>query len=123
MEAVAADAADVVASIREKHCVVFGNRTVPRIGQPEVLPHDDAMAIAGLIKGIVADLADPVADHGEVHLAVVTDGGVVLAGAVAQLRLRQTPSCHRVAMKRRPLMNRSKLAAVFVARSSAGCRL
>ena len=71
--------------------VVVGVGTVPGIGQPEILPHHDAVAVAGFVEGVVADLPHPVADHVEVHVAVVAHGGVVLAGAVAQHGFAEAP--------------------------------
>ena len=65
---VAADALDEVARVAEKHRIVFRHGAVPGVRKPEVLPDDDAVAVAGLVEGIIADLADPVAHHDEVHV-------------------------------------------------------
>ena len=74
-----------------RHRVVIGDWAVPWVGEPEVLPDHDAVAVACFVKCVVADLADPVADHGEVHLAVVAHRGVVLASAIAQHRFAEAP--------------------------------
>ena len=78
-------------ALRQEHGVVVGIGAVPRIRQPEILPHHHPMAVAGIVELILADLADPVADHVEVHLGVVAHGGVVLPRAVAQHGFAEAP--------------------------------
>src|SRR6185312_5172103 len=82
----AANALNKVPRVREEHGVVFRNGTVPGIGQPEILPDDDAVTVAGFVEGVVADLADPIANHREVHFAVITHRGVIFARAITKHR-------------------------------------
>ena len=91
--------------VRHEQRVVVRVGTVPRVGQPEVLPHDDAVAVAGFVEFVVAGLPDPVADHGEVHVAVVADGGVVLARRGSAASIRGKPQLPPRGMKRRPLIH------------------
>jgi hypothetical protein len=88
---VIADAQDEIFHVLQKEIVIVRLGTVPGIGKPEVLPDYDSVPIAGFVKGIVADLADPVANHGEVHFAVVADRDIVFAGAIAEHRLAKAP--------------------------------
>ena len=71
--------------------VVVGVGTVPRIRQPEILPHHHAIPVAGFVEFVVADLPHPVADHVEVHLRVVAHRGIVFARAIAQHRFAEAP--------------------------------
>ncbi len=80
-----------VADVAQEHVVVVGVGAVDGVGQPEILPHHDAVAVAGVVEGVVAGLSHPVADHGEVHVAVVADGDVVFARAVAQHGFGEAP--------------------------------
>ena len=82
-----ADPPDGVSDVRHEEVLVGGVGAIPRIGEPEVLPDEEAVAVGGLVEFAVPGLADPVAHHGEVHVAVVTHGGFVLAGTVAQIGL------------------------------------
>src|ERR1035437_2889697 len=88
---VVADSQNEVSGVAQKQGVVCGNRAIPRVRQPEVLPDDDAVPVAGFVEGVVSDLPDPIADHGEVHLAVVAHCGVILARSIAQHRLGEAP--------------------------------
>src|ERR1039458_5753581 len=88
----AADAQHVVLDVGEEHGIVVGIGAIPGIGQPEILPHDDAVAVAGFVELVLADLAHPVADHVEIHFRVIAHGGVVFAGAVAQHALAEAPT-------------------------------
>ena len=81
----------VVAGVVEEELVVVGIGAVPRIGEPEVLPDDDAVAICGVVEELVVGLADPVTNHVEVLVSVEAHGDVVLAGTVAQHGLREAP--------------------------------
>ena len=85
------DAKNQVIRVLQEEVVVIRFGAVPGIGKPEVLPHYNAMTVAGFIKGFIADLADPVADHGEIHLAVVADRGVVFARTVAKHGFAESP--------------------------------
>jgi len=98
-----ADAQNHVLDVAQEHVVVVGIGAIQRVGEPEILPHDDAKLVAGLEELVVADLPDPVADHGEVHVAVVAHGGVVLAGTVAQHGLAKAP-VPATGARRRPLI-------------------
>src|SRR5580658_10696733 len=49
------------------------------------------MPVASVVESVLADLAHPVADHGEVHVAVVAHGGVVFARAVTQHGFAEAP--------------------------------
>src|ERR1019366_2442407 len=88
----AADAQHVIGDVVQEHGAVVGVGAIPGIGQPEILPHDDPVAIAGFVELLLADLAHPVADHVEVHFGVIAHGGVVFAGAVAQHALAEAPT-------------------------------
>ena len=87
----APDAVDEVAAVGEEQLFVVGVGTVPRIGQPEVLPHHDAVAVAGVVELIVARLPHPVAYHVVVHVAVVGHGRIVFAPAVVEVGLGEAP--------------------------------
>ena len=68
--------------------------------------------VARIIECIVADLADPVADHGEVHFAVIANSGVVFARAIAQHRFAESPVA--AARNEAPAVDPdAQLAAVF----------
>src|ERR1700679_1539069 len=88
---VVANAQQKISHVTHEEGVVIGDGTVPGISEPEVLPDHNAMPIAGLVKSLVADLSNPVADHGEVHLAVIAHACVVLTSAIAQHRFREAP--------------------------------
>ena len=49
------------------------------------------MAVAGGVERFVADLSHPVADHGEVHVAVIAHGNVIFARTVEQVVLVEAP--------------------------------
>ena len=80
-----------IGNVRHEKVVVPGVGTVERIRQPKILPHHDPILIRRLIKGIVARLADPVPDHGEVHFLVVAHRYVVFARAISQHGLGKAP--------------------------------
>src|SRR6201998_2047509 len=84
------DAQDKVVHVLQEELIVVWFRAVPRIGQPEVLPNHNPMAIAGFVKCVIADLADPVANHGEIHLTVIAHGGIVFARTIAQHRFAES---------------------------------
>ncbi len=87
----AADTPNVILCIRQEHGVVIRDGTVPRVRQPEVLPYHHAMAIARLVESLVADLADPVANHRKVHLTVVSHCAVIFTRPIAQHRFTEAP--------------------------------
>ena len=97
--------------------LVVGIRAVHRIGQPEILPHHDAVLVAGIVELVVAGLPHPVADHGEVHVLVVAHGHVVFARAVAQQLTSGKPQLPPRPMNRRPLI---KILSARVVRSVVG---
>src|ERR1035438_7996117 len=78
--------------IWQEHGIVVGVGAIPGIGEPEILPDDDAVAVAGFVELVLADLAHPVADHVEIHFRVIAHGGVVFAGAVAQHAFAEAPT-------------------------------
>ena len=80
-----------VAGIVHKHRLIVGVGAVGRISQPEVLPHHDTIAVAGLIEFPVAGHAHPVANHVVVHLLVVTHGSIKLPATVIQVVLAKGP--------------------------------
>jgi len=86
-----ANAEHCVLRVAQEQIVVIRVRTVPGIRKPEILPYDDAVPVAGFIKSGVPDLPHPVADHIEVHFAVVAQGSVIFARAVAQHRFAESP--------------------------------
>src|ERR1700679_1986339 len=86
-----ANAQQVIASNGQKEIVVVRVRAVPGIGEPEILPDYDAEAVSRIVKGLIAGLSDPVANHVEVLIAVITHGRVVLACTIAQHRFRKAP--------------------------------
>src|ERR1039457_1859141 len=88
----AAYAEHVVLNVAQEHGIVVGIGAIPGIGQPEILPDDDAVAVAGFVELVLADLAHPVADHVEIHFRVIAHGGVVFAGAVAQHAFAEAPT-------------------------------
>ncbi len=59
--------------------------------EPEVIPDHHAVAVAGVVEGLVGGHADPVADHVEVHLPVEAQARVVVPAAAAQHELRHAP--------------------------------
>ena len=88
---VVADAEEVILRVGEEEIVVVGVGAVPGIGEPEVLPDHNTIVIGGVIEGFVAGLADPVADHVEVLVAVVTHSGFVFASTIAEHGLGKAP--------------------------------
>ena len=86
-----ADAQNQVLHILQEEIIVIRFGAVPWIGQPEILPHHNSMTVAGFIERFIADLPDPVTNHGEVHFAVVAYGDVVFARAVAKHRFAESP--------------------------------
>ena len=85
------DPQDRVADVAQEQVVVVGIGPIVGIREPEVLPDHDAVLVAGVVELVVSRLADPVADHGEVHVAMEAHGDVVLALAVAEIGLRKAP--------------------------------
>jgi hypothetical protein len=98
------DAQDRVSHIAQKKVVIVRIRTVHRVGQPKILPDDDAVPVTGFVKFVVSGLADPVANKIEIQITVVPYGNVILASAVAQISLWKTPVAAACPTKRRPLM-------------------
>ena len=49
------------------------------------------MSVAGFVEFVVADLPHPIADHVEVHLAVIAQSGIIFARTVAQHRFAESP--------------------------------
>src|ERR1019366_4296052 len=88
----AAYAEHVVLNVAQEHGIIVGIGAIPGIGQPEILPDDDAVAVAGFVELVLADLAHPVADHVEIHFRVIAHGGVIFAGAVAQHAFAEAPT-------------------------------
>ena len=80
-----------VVGILEEHLLVFRIGAVVGICQPEVLPYHDAMTVAGLVEFLVAYLSHPVAHHVQVHVAVVAQGDVVVAGRIVEVYLTEPP--------------------------------
>ena len=66
-------------------------RSVPGVGQPEILPDHYAVTVAGVVEGLVVRHANPVADHGEIHVGMVANGNIVLAVPILQKVLRISP--------------------------------
>src|ERR1700760_1332003 len=66
-----ANAQHEIFHIVHKESVVVWYRAVRWIREPEVLPDHHPVPIASLVECFVPDLAHPVPDHGEVHLAVI----------------------------------------------------
>ena len=79
------DAQHRILHVAQEEIPVVRVRAVGRVREPEVLPDDDAVPVAGLVELVIGGLADPVADHGEIQVAVIADGDVVLAPAVTQI--------------------------------------
>ena len=87
----ASDTPHVVFGIAQEEHVVVRVRTVGRVGKPEVLPYHDTVSVARLVESLVAHLSYPVANHVEVHVAMIPHGDVVLTGAVEQVMLVESP--------------------------------
>ena len=85
------DAKHVVAGIFQEHRVVVGIRSIDGVGEPEILPNHDAVAVASLVKFAVARLSDPISDAIQVHFAMVAHRRVVFATAIAKVVLRKAP--------------------------------
>ena len=49
------------------------------------------MEVACLIKLLITRLSDPVSDHGEVHVTVITHGNIILPCPVVQVILTESP--------------------------------
>ena len=86
-----AHAQGVVACVGKEHVLILRVWSVAGVGEPEVLPHHDAIFVASLVELLVAGHAHPVANHVEVHVAVVTHGDVILAASVEQVLLAEAP--------------------------------
>ena len=71
-------AAHIVLCIVEEHALVVGVGSVGGIGEPEVLPEQDAEGVADVVELVVTCLPHPVADHGAIHVFVVGDGSLVV---------------------------------------------
>ena len=65
--------------------------TVPRVGQPEILPDHDAVAVTGLVELLVTGHSDPVADDGEIHVGMVGDRYIVFASAIVEEHFGESP--------------------------------
>src|SRR6266496_4710078 len=101
-----------VSGVAEKQRIVVGFGAIPRVREPEVLPHHDAVLIACVIEFVVADLAYPVPYHVEIHLAVIAKRSVVLTLAETQHRLAESPVA--AAWNESPAVNPyPKRAAIF----------
>ena len=81
----------VVACVGEEHVLVLGVGSVTWVGEPEVLPHHDAVFVACVVELFVAGHAHPVSYHVEVHVAMVAHSNVVFACAVEQILLAESP--------------------------------
>ena len=88
---VAADALHIVLGIGDEHIGIVWVGAVGRVGQPEVLPYHDAMAVAGFVQLFVANLSYPVTHHGEVHVGMMGYGYVVFASAVVEVVFAESP--------------------------------
>ena len=86
-----ANAQQVVSRVREEQVVIVRVGPVPRIRQPEILPHHHAVAIGCVVERLIAGLPDPVANHVEVFVAMIAQGRVVFTRAIAQHRLGKSP--------------------------------
>ena len=81
----------IIFRIGDKHFRIIRIRSVGRVSQPEVLPDHDTVAVASLIQLLVADHADPVTHHREVHIRMQSHSNVIFAGAIVQVRLTEAP--------------------------------
>jgi hypothetical protein len=86
-----ANLAREVLDVPQEQGVVIRIRAIPGIGEPKVLPDHDPIAITSVKESIVAHLADPIADHREVHVAVISHSGVEFARAISQHRFAEAP--------------------------------
>ena len=86
-----ANADDAVVRIRDEHRVVVGVGSVGRVGEPEIVPDEYAVFVAGVEELFLADLADPVADHRHVHLLMQMNGGVVVLGFITEQGVVHAP--------------------------------
>ena len=87
----ATDARDEVAGVVHEHLIVGRVGAVPRIGEPEVLPDHQSVAVAGLEEGLRSRLSHPVAYHRHIHVAMVADSSVELARPIVEIGLREAP--------------------------------
>ena len=69
----APDPADLVRRIQQEECGVLRLRTVHRIGQPEIVPDQDAVLIAGVVKAGMARHPHPVSDHRQIGFRMEPD--------------------------------------------------
>ena len=86
-----ADTAYIVFGIGDKHFRIIRVWSVRRISQPEVLPNHNTVSVASFVKLFVTNHSYPVAHDVEVHVSMVSDGCIVLAATVVQIRFAESP--------------------------------
>ena len=87
----AANPFHIIFRIGDKHFRIIRIGSVGRVSQPEVLPDHDTVAVASLIKLLVADHADPVTHHRKVHIGMVSHGDIIFTAAIVQIRFTEAP--------------------------------
>ena len=80
-----------VPGICQEHPVVVWIWAVGWIRQPEILPYDYAILIAGIVEFHVACLPYPVADHIEIHFFVQRERSVIFLCPKPQVKLAESP--------------------------------
>ncbi len=88
---VAADSFHIIFCVCDEHFRIIRVRTVGRICQPEILPNHYSVFVARVIEFLIANHADPIAHHREVHVCVVSDCDVIFTCTVIQVGFAEAP--------------------------------
>ena len=88
---VVADAQQQVLCVVHEHLLIGRVRSVGGIGQPEILPDQNAVAVGGFIEFFVADHADPVSHQIEVFVAVQLHGTLIVGCAIPEIAFTEPP--------------------------------
>ena len=82
---------EIIFCVCNKHLFIERIRSVIRVGKPEVLPYHHSVSVAGFIEFLVTCHSDPVTDHGEIHICMISYSNVIFTSTVVDIDFRESP--------------------------------
>src|SRR5664280_2502629 len=86
-----ADTQDYISCIIDEHLGIFRIGTISGVCKAKILPDHNSMTVTSFKKLIISSLSDPVSDHIEVHIGMISDSNIIFTSAVLKIRFRKTP--------------------------------